>query len=71
MGSFVWSAASTCWPSDCLAPARPMPGAPGATAWWKPATPSVSREEELAYRLVQELLAAKRDLDLPRRLRKL
>ena len=23
------SGASTCWPSDCLAPARPMPGAPG------------------------------------------
>ena len=36
------SATSTCWPSDCLAPARPMPGAPWATAWWKPATPSSS-----------------------------
>ena len=36
------SAASTCWPSDCLAAARPMPGAPWATAWWKPATPSSS-----------------------------
>ena len=33
------SAASTCWPSDCPAPARPTPCAPWATAWWKPATP--------------------------------
>ena len=63
-----WSAASTCWPSGCPAPARPTPGAPWATAWWKPATPSSSHR---AYRLVQELLAAKRDLDLPRQLRKL
>ena len=41
-------------PSGCPAPARPTPGA----AWWK-----------LATDLVQELLAAKRDLDLPRQLR--
>ena len=62
------SAASTCWPSDCPAPARPTPCAPlghrlveaGHSVLFAP-----------AYRLVQELLAAKRDLDLPRRLRKL
>ena len=35
----LWSAASTCWPSDCPAPARPTPGAPWATAWWKPDSP--------------------------------
>ena len=34
-----WSAASTCWPSGCPAPARPTPW---ATAWWKLATPSFS-----------------------------
>ena len=33
------SAASTSWPSDCPAPARPTPCAPWATAWWRPATP--------------------------------
>ena len=31
-----WSEASTCWPSDCPAPARPMHCAPWATGWWKP-----------------------------------
>ena len=34
--------ASTCWHSDCLAPARPTPCARWATAWWRPATPSCS-----------------------------
>ena len=29
------TAASTCWPSDCPAPARPMHCAPWATGWWK------------------------------------
>ena len=62
------SAASTCWPSDCLAPARPMPGAPWAHRLVE-AGHSVLFAP--AYRLVQELLAAKRNLDLPRRLRKL
>ena len=33
------SAASTSWPSDCPAPARPTRCAPWATAWWKLATP--------------------------------
>ena len=28
------TAASTCWPSDCRAPARPTPCAPSATGWW-------------------------------------
>ena len=67
------SAASTSWPSGCPAPARPTPGAPWATAWWKPATPSFSHRPTAWCRnsLVQELLAAKRDLDLPRQLRKL
>ena len=37
-----WSAASTCWLLGCPAPARPTPGAPWATAWWKLATPSSS-----------------------------
>ena len=64
----LWNTVSTSWPSDCPAPARPMPCAPWATVWWNPATPSSSLP---AYRLVQELLAAKRDLDLPRQLRKL
>ena len=62
------SAASTCWPSGCPAPARPPPGAPWATAWWKLATPSSSLRPTAWS---QELLAAKRDLDLPRQLRKL
>ena len=62
------SAASTCWPSDCPAPARPTPCAPWATRLVE-AGHSVLFAP--AYRLVQELLAAKRDLDLPRRLRKL
>ena len=61
------SAASTCWPSGCPAPARPTPCAPWATAWWKLANSVLFAP---AYRLVQELLAAKRDLDLPRQLRK-
>ena len=53
---------------DCPAPARPTPCAPWATAWWKLATSVLFAP---AYSLVQELLAAKRDLDLPRRLREL
>ena len=62
------SAASTCWPSDCPAPARPTPGAPWATAWSKRATPYSSHRPTAWYR---NSSAAKRDLDLPRRLRKL
>ena len=61
------SAASTCWPSGCPAPkthARCALGhrlvEAGHSVLFAP-----------AYRLVQELLAAKRDLDLPRQLRKL
>ena len=63
-----WSAASTCWPSGCPAPARPTPGAP-----WGHRLVEVGHSVLFApaYRLVQELLAAKRDLDLPRQLRKL
>ena len=63
-----WSAASTCWLLGCPAPARPTPCAPWATAWWKLATPYSSHRPTV---LVQELLAAKRDLNLPRQLRKL
>ena len=37
-----WSEASTCWPSDCQAPARPMHCAPWATGWWKPDARSYS-----------------------------
>ena len=59
---------STSWPSDCPAPARPTPCAPWATGWWRPAAPSSSRRHTA---WCKELLAAKRDLDLPRRLRKL
>ena len=62
------TAASTCWPSDCPAPARPMHCAPWATGWWKPDSSVLFAP---AYRLVQDLLAAKRDLALPRQLRKL
>ena len=64
----LWNTASTCWPSDCPAPVRPTRCVPwghrlveaGHSVLFAP-----------AYCLVQELLAAKRDLDLPRRLRKL
>ena len=35
-----WSTASTSWPSDCPALARPTPCAPWGTGWWRPATPS-------------------------------
>ena len=62
------SAASTCWPSDCPAPARPMHCAPWATGWWNRGRSVLFAP---AYRLVQDLLAAKRDLALPRQLRKL
>ena len=44
------SAASTCWPSGYPAPARPTPGAPWATAWWKLATPSSSLRPTVWYR---------------------
>ena len=37
-----WTTASTCWPSDCPAPARPTRSAPWATVWWKTGTPSSS-----------------------------
>ena len=60
--------ASTSWPSDCPAPARPTPCVPWATAWWKRATPSSSLRPTAWCR---NSSAAKRDLDLPRRLRKL
>ena len=36
------SAASTCWPSDCPAPARPMHCAPSAAGWWSRAGRSSS-----------------------------
>ena len=39
-----WSTASTSWPSDCPAPARPTPCAPWGIGWWKPATPSSSHQ---------------------------
>ena len=60
----LWSAA--CRPAGLrTARHRQDPRAPWATDWWKLATPSFAP----ACRLVQELLAAKRDLDLPRQLR--
>lgn len=42
--------------------------APSGTGWCSPDDPCCSSP---AYRLVQDILAAKRDLDLPRMLRKL
>ena len=45
-----------------------MPCAPSATVWWKSGRSVIFAP---AYRLVQDLLAAKRDLALPRQLRKL
>ena len=64
----LWSAASTSWPSDCPAPGKHTHCAPWATGWWKPGRSVLFAP---AYRLVQDLLAAKRDLALPRQLRKL
>ena len=63
-----WNEASTSWPLVCWAPARPTSCAPCATGWWNRAGRCSSPP---AYRLVQDLLAAKRDLALPRQIRKL
>ena len=62
------SGGSTSWPSGCRAPGRPTHCAPWATGWWNRANPVLFAP---AYRLVQDLLAAKRDLALPRQLRRL
>ena len=62
------SAASTCWPSDC-------PGTGKTHALCAVGHRLVESGRSVlfapAYRLVQDLLAAKRDLSLPRQLRKL
>ena len=62
------SAASTCWPSDCPAPARTHALCAGAHRLVESGRSVLFAP---AYRLVQDLLAAKRDLSLPRQLRKL
>ena len=64
----LWSAASTCWPFG-------LPGTGKTHARCALGHRLVEAGHSVlfapAYRLVQELLAAKRDLDLPRQLRKL
>ena len=61
------TAASTCWPSDCPAPARPMHCAPWATGWWsRDARSSSSRPTGWC-----RTCGGQADLALPRQLRKL
>ena len=57
-----------CSPSVCPAWAKATGCAPSGTPWSRPAAACCASRP---YALVQELLGAKRDLDLPRALRKL
>ncbi len=70
-----WSTASTCWPSGCPAPARPRalrPGTPpGGNRPLRPLRSGLPPGAEPAPAKAGDLLAAKRDFDLPRQLHKL